>query len=336
MTFKVKEHRNIFIDSRAGTQNNHKSQIHLPTQSFNCLGDELMRITLNSFSMRRNFYKINETNNTFYGVDVANSSTLYEVKITEGDYNNFDDLATAIQTAIRATFGGTPTCQYDEQVRAFTFNMATSASNWDSTDGYFTSFLDKNSTDKEKFNDAHEILGGRAEEDATKTSGFVNMFGTSTGDDHVSIFPAQLDTIADLFLTTNLQTNNFETHGFRRGTTGENTITNSQKFARIPIERDLAIFNTSNYCPTLHDIIKFEDSNDLYSIYLQNKQLTQVIFDIEDEKGRPIPRVQTGQFAAGNLHYKMVLKWEVLEHPDKVVGRPSGDLEGKYKGAINN
>lgn len=77
MVFDVKEHRNIFIDSRAGTQNNHKSQIHLPTQSFNCQGDELMRITLNSFSMRRNFYKINETNNTFYGVDVANSWTRF-------------------------------------------------------------------------------------------------------------------------------------------------------------------------------------------------------------------------------------------------------------------
>ena len=38
--------------------------------------------------------------------------------------------------------------------------------------------------------------------------------------------------------------------------------------------------------------------------------------------------LSTGQFAAGNLHYKMVLKWEVLEHPDKVVGRPAGDLEG--------
>ena len=50
MTFTVKESKNIFIDSRAEIVTNHKAKISLPSDSFSCQGDELIRLTLTYFS----------------------------------------------------------------------------------------------------------------------------------------------------------------------------------------------------------------------------------------------------------------------------------------------
>lgn len=331
---RVKEHRNIFIDSRAGKQVDHKYQVNFPSTYFNCGNNELMRLTLNSFEMRRNYYMINDYNKTFFAY--SNDALGVAVAIPSGDYHTYDELAAAIQTGLRAAtaFGGTPTCTYDENARQFTFDMSGAASNWDSTNGYFVAFQDKSYNSRNAsiyFQDTAEILGGTPELNVSATTP-ANLFG-STGDDHSSIFPPQLDTIGDIFITTNLQTNNFSTHNFDRGTSGENTLTSTQIFARIPVERDMT-FSGSNYVPLLHDRIKYSDENDLYSVYIQNKQLNNIIFDIVDDKNRPIPRVEDRQFTSGNLNYRMTLKWEVLALDIEPQGRPAGLLEGKYSSVI--
>lgn len=333
---KVKQQRNLFIDSASTTQVNHKAQINLPSSSFNCKENELMRLTLSSFEMRRNFKTINDYNSVFFAV--SNSALGVSVKIPNGDYHTFDQLALAIQSGLRGAtaFGGTPTCVYDENARQFTFDMSTSASNWDSTNGYFTVYQDKNFNDGKAslyFQDTADILGGIPESDATNTTTPQNLFPKYTGDDHVSEYPPQLDTIGDIFLTTNLQTDNFSTHGWERNSSGTNTMTSTELFARIPVHRDLML-SGSNYVPVVSDIIRYEDSNNLYSVYVHNKQLTNIVFNLVDDKGREIPRATAGQFQSGNLKYKLTMKFEILDLELNQIGRPSGMIEGKYNSVI--
>ena len=58
--------------------------------------DELMRLTLNSFTMRRNFYAINEHNNVFYsGADTFTKTNTHT--IAPGDCT-VSDLSAALQT----------------------------------------------------------------------------------------------------------------------------------------------------------------------------------------------------------------------------------------------
>jgi len=324
MTFIVKESKNIFIDSRSEIVTNHKAKIALPSDSFSCQGDELIRLTLTYFSMRRNFYKINSHNKTFYAFDSTFTAPagfpttlkVTEMNIVEGDYANLTDLATAIQTAIVVSFVGA-TCTASLITRKLTINM-TSASTFPAT-AFFCSFQDAKINVDKLNQDTAELLGGTPDYDVG-TVDPVKMFGTTVGNtSHISQFPAQLDTIKNIYVTSDLQTNNFETHAFTRSTGNQNSVTSSGKLAIIPVGDETCLY---------------EDSNDLFSIYLQNKQLSQITFDITDTKGRPIPRVTEGQFRAGNLHYTMVIKYEVLERPDKQVGQPSGFIEGKYKNTI--
>ena len=58
---------------------------------------------------------------------------------------------------------------------------------------------------------------------------------------------------------------------------GNNHLGNTDIFARIPIYKDDS---------TLADttMVKWEDSNDLYSIHIQNHQLSNVRFKITDDK----------------------------------------------------
>jgi len=328
MTFTVKESKNIFIDSRAEIVTNHKAKIALPSESFSCQGDELIRLTLTYFSMRRNFYKINSHNKTFYAFDASFSALsgfpaslkVTEINIAEGDYATLTTLAAAIQTPLALAFTGA-TCSANTETRKLTFNM-TSASTFPAT-AYFCSFQDAKPNIDKLNQDAAELLGGIPDYDVG-TANPVNMFGDTSGNtSHISQFPAQLDTIKNIYVTSDLQTNNFETHAFTRSTGNQNSVTSSSKLAIIPV----GVAGNTEIC-------LYEDSNDLFSIYLQNKQLSQITFDITDTKGRPIPRVSEGQFRAGNLHYTMCLKYEVLERPDKQVGQPSGFIEGKYKNTI--
>jgi len=68
--------------------------------------------------MRRSWYSINETNNTFYLYDPATTSIINEFTIAPGTYSSFVDLASAIQAALQASYPPA-TCAYDAITRKF-------------------------------------------------------------------------------------------------------------------------------------------------------------------------------------------------------------------------
>ena len=87
----------LFIDSTVATHND-RVKLMLPSSAFTADAGDRIALTLQSFSMRRNFYSIHKYNSIFY---VKVETDLVEIQIAHGSYDTFDKLATAIQTAMR-------------------------------------------------------------------------------------------------------------------------------------------------------------------------------------------------------------------------------------------
>ena len=263
---EVIHHKNVFINSETDLDGDGESvHVLFPPDAFSTHDkDELMRLTLNSFTMRRNFYAINSHNNVFYsGAAVGTKTNTYT--LTPGDYTAAE-LATEIGNKVSGS------CVFNSKTRKFTITKTLTANH------FFWSDPDL---------DTHEILGGTPD----------RLFDSNSGS-HVSKFPIQLDSISDVYIRSSLQSSNFMTHKLN------NHLGNSNIFARIPLYNDNS---------TLADtkVVKFEDSNDLYSIYIPNHQLNNVRFFITDDKERPLP-VTSAQKLAHNLNFKMTFKFEIL------------------------
>jgi hypothetical protein len=286
---EVVHHKNIFINSEQLLNGDGQNlEVLFPPDAFSTSNkDETMRLTLNSFTMRRNFYAINQHNNVFYSGTNANTQTK-TYTIPPGDYSE-SELETAIETLLDAEYSGA-TCEFQDITRTFKITMPVGFTDifWSSTDL-----------------DTHEILGGTPDE----------LFDATASPIFTSKFPVQLDSISDIYLRTSLQSSNFQTNK------GNNHLGNTDIFARIPIYKDgLTLADTP--------MVKWEDSNDLYSIHIQNHQLSNVRFMITDDKHRALPVTQA-QRDAHNLNFKMTFKYEILRRRETTPPPPLGYVQNQ-------
>ena len=311
--------RNIFIDSESGSSRGDKlsCRLNFPPANFSIKQGAFMRLTLSQFQMKRQYYNINQYNNTFFLYDPA-GPTYTPITIAPGNYTTFGALATAIQTAVAAVVGGS-TCTHDPITRKFTITLGGAAP----AASYFVSFQLKKQGPPSgvnpdfKFMDTHEILGGYPTRDGFGATP-VNLFGTSVGPGaHVTPFVVALTSEECLYVRTTLQTNNFQSTGFELDTPlVSNEVIPTQILARIPLPT--SVYQTA----TDQEFVTFEDPNNLFSVVMDIQQLSGVEFFLTDDKSRPIPSVASGQADAGLLNYKMTMKWEVLEHEAPPSMRP--------------
>ena len=89
----------VFVDSSVNTHHD-RTKISLPPHPFSAVGAERVAFSLQQFSIRRNWFNVNPTNNTGY---VYVDATYHEFAVTAGVYSTFAALATAIQTALDET-----------------------------------------------------------------------------------------------------------------------------------------------------------------------------------------------------------------------------------------
>ena len=305
---KVKFARNVFVDSEINSIGNGQiSKINFPPSAFSVAPGELMRMILTSFEMRRNWYNINPTNNTFYLYDPAGAGTYTPIVIAQGTYPTFALLTTAIQNAVVAVVAGS-TVVYDPILRKYTITLGAGVP----AGAYFVCFQVKLNDGFQPatvsnggfFNDSQEILGAKPTRDGWNGVP-VNAFGTTVGvGPHISPFVAALNTLEAIYIRTNLHSGNYQTFGFEKDLPNQQGLTPTQIFARIPLSR--AFFDPE------FEFVSFEDPNSLFSMYLNQTQLSQVYFTVTDDKGRLIQEVAQGQSEAGNLSFKMSFRWEVV------------------------
>ena len=303
----VRNSRLIYIDSEINTIGNRsKAKVLLPPHPFSVYQQDRMRLTLVSFEMRRNWYSINATNQIFY-VHSPTAGTYQEVVIPAGSYDTFADLAAAIQTGLQVVLASA-TCTYADLSRKFTLALTGAAA-----DAILVSFQVKEALPAALaaagvsvagyFQDSHEILGLIP----TRTSTPVNGADATGPGNHVSPFVGALNTLEAIYLRTNLMGGNFQTYGHERFLPDRNGVTDTQIFARIPLERA----SYDEFFP----FVTFEDTNNLFQLNLQQKSLDSLELYVTDDKGRLLSEVDPRQADLGLMSFKVVLKWEHLTSP---------------------
>ncbi len=307
--------RNVYLDSEINTVGNGQvSRIQFPSTAFSVSAGQMMKLVLTSFEMRRNWYSINATNNTFYLYNPA-GAIYTPIVIQAGTYRDFDSavvgvvsLRQAIEDALIAALGVGSACAYDPVSRKWGITLPGGTP----ANAYLTNFQVKQKppnpepnviTKEGYFNDVSEILGCRSTRDGWGQP--VNAFNQTGPGLHTSPYVAALNTIETIFLRTSLQTNNYQSFGFEQNLPNSNGLTPTQIFARIPLSR--AYYNDE------FEIIQFEDTNDLFTILLQQTQLSDMLFEITDHAGRNLQEVAANQASDGNLSFKLSFRWEVIE-----------------------
>ena len=304
--------KNIFLDSSINTDSGdgRAARWICPSEGFSVGNQQFIKMTVNSFTMRRNWYNINYHNNLFYSYDPG--SDLYQpYTIAEGNYTDLFLLANAIQNALQVVHGAA-LCTFSATTRKFSFDMT--AAGGFPADNYFVGFVVKDGVIPGSnpqpsqlgfFNDSFEILGGKPERKGGIGLVPVNLFGATVGQViHKSFYVAALNTLSELCIRSSLQGGNYQSFGYERQLPNASGLTNTDIIARIPIRN--ATWTDEE------EFIHFEDFDDNFSVIIPEKQLSQFVFSVTDHKGRLLPETNVGQAADGALSFRLSLKMSIL------------------------
>ena len=313
--------RLIFIDSSVNTHGD-RTRILLPPRSFTASGKEQISLTLQSFSIRRNWYNINPTNNTGY---IFDGDSHYEFSITPGVYSSFTDLATAVRAALNACITAntnlgvlltSATCTYSSQTRLFDITFTKQAGQ-NAAQPQIRCFAMKGPPPtglslQGSFNDVFEILGARPIRNLTEID---NSLQAVTGmpanlTTLRSRYPAALNTLDSIYIhLPTLETGTFMSTGMESHIEDSFRLVESSIFARIPFAR--SAFDE------VHEVVQFEDNGgDSFQSILTRKSLENLDIRITDSKGRSLANVDPIQSDLGLMAFKMAIRFDIFIPPE--------------------
>jgi hypothetical protein len=319
---KTVYYRNVFLDTELNSLGGGQaSRVTFPPSEFSVKSTQLMKLTLTSMELRRNWYSINKYNNQFFLYNFPALGQYTKLTIKPSSYRTFPELATGIQTAILAipALVGS-TCVWQNLTRKFKITLAGALAT-----SYFVCFQVSGQnppppagveSGDEYFSDVTEILGGKRTgggwDGVTPNNAFVDAdtvdAAAKVGNgDHFSKYVGSLNSIEAVYLRSGIQNNNFQSLSFEGGTGGspQSSLVSTSIFARIPISR--ATYDD------VFEIIQYEDYNDNFSMLLQQQHLSDMTFVLTDHAARPLAEVAQGQSADGNLSFKISIRWEIIE-----------------------
>ena len=312
--------RLIFIDSSVNTHGD-RTRVLLPPRSFTASGREQISLTLQSFSIRRNWYNINPTNNTGY---IFIDNVHYEFAIAPGVYSTFADLATAIQVALTsciaantalAVFVASVTCTYNAQTRLFTITFTKQAGQ-NAAQPEIRCFAIKGAPPGGisllgGFCDLFEILGAKPIRSATALTNSLAVVAGSPANQEVlqSRYPAALNTLDAIYIhLPTLETGNFMSTGHESHIEDSFRLVESSIFARIP-------FDDSTFSE-VHEVIQFEDTGgDSFQSMMTRKSLENLDIRVTDAKGRSLASIDPTQSDLGLMAFKMAIRFDIFVPP---------------------
>lgn len=308
----MEEHmyRNIFVDTESNSfGSGEQSKIIFPSIPFSTLSsDEVMKIELSTFEMRKNWYNINQTNNKFYLYDPSGSAHT-EITIAPGNYATYNELATAIQGAVAAVLVGS-TCVWLPLERKFQIVLSGPPAG-----SYLVCYQVNQASgtppagvsSQGGFSDSFEILG--AVVNRTYVNPPVAGFVEAPTGTFKSKYLGQLNSLEAIYLRTSMPSNNYQTFGFEQDLQNQKSgMTPTTILGRIPLK--YANFVDGD------EFVTFEDPNGLFSMLIDQTQLSQIILSVTDDKNRDIPQVSDGQWKNGSLNFKCSFKWSLVKKPN--------------------
>jgi hypothetical protein len=314
-------YRQVFLDTELNSLGGGQaSRVSFPSTEFSVKSNQLMKLTLTSMEIRRNWYSLNKYNNTFFLYNFPALGQYTELQIAPSSYRTFPELATGIQNAILAipALAGS-LCVWENLTRKFKITLAGALAT-----SYFVCFQVSGNnpappagvpSGNPYFSDSTEILGGKRTtngwDGVTPNNAFVDANTVDApakvgNGDHFSKYVGALNSIEAIYLRTFIQSNNFQSLSFDGGTNPNQTaLVSTNIFARIPISR--ATYDD------VFEIIQYEDYNDNFSMLLQQAHLSDMTFLLTDHASRPLAEVAQGQSADGNLSFKISFRWSIIE-----------------------
>jgi len=270
----IVETRNFFVNTEETLIGECRNvTINVPQSLLSCDETEYMRMTLNSFSMRKNWYNLNKYNTIFYVVAQSSTGTIVSapIKITEGNYQSFSD----------ATFGFCKSVidNLDPVLKVAPFNITTPNTNcnwnpitnklsisFDTTGATANSLADVKlvtftipaytpagsslvksiigNSFISAFQDNQEIMGGcnHINQDTNSFDELTSLMsvvksGVVANPTFVftGFYNATLSSEENLYLRTDLNSTSYQTSGFDTDAQLYPYVVNSQILAKIPI-----------------------------------------------------------------------------------------------------
>jgi len=306
---------------------------NVPLQTNN---GEYGKLTLTDFTMYRNFYYVNKTNNKFffqYQVNTMLAPKVESFTVTPGDYT-IADLATQFTTDLIAAMNATSemsgvslkegtTVKPTEADKSGTgkgildFTLVSSgaritvlkiqARNYDGGKEEASSGNEEGS-----FNDSYQLFGAKriAVEDTNFTNESFNVIitaGIPTQLDITGFYPLQMSTTPNLYIRCQEVVDNLESENFKMGQNGgsDTHIVGSTILGKV---------NVSD------EIIRYSgDTSSPYFIMSDNRNISELFFRITDSHGRTVPTVAAEQSTKGNLFVEMTINFSVYT---KGTGQP--------------
>lgn len=238
----------LYVNSanRASNDNAYKFTLKIPAGVFACdRPTQFFKLAIQDFSMYLSWYYVNSTNCSF---KVNGNGVEYTVTIQQGNYT-FKQLASAVQTAMQNVVGAafSVSVTWDSNLNKLVFQFP------QDSNVYILKFNVGNS--------AYSVLG------FNNASFYVaDGSGKITSDKPLSTTLSKNICIAVANVTPLKEATN---------------VYNGTSEVCVPARFLLSIVN--NFSP--FDIISFINQNDLFSMYIKEKQLIELEFNVVDENG---------------------------------------------------
>ena len=369
-TAQVVSTKNLFINSETVLVGNCRDVImNLPQQFASCQEHQNLRLTLQTFSMRKNWYNINQGNNKFSVLGLQGAAMISEqIEIPIGNYQSYDDanygICEAILGQLKAKLVTAPfsvpaadiansTCTWDyitnrisivldlsnaaggaiSNVKLVTFTIS------DYNPSTVPTFISRiiGQDYQAAFQSNWQIMGGCNVDNqtvnlilntATDTVNLTALRGMySTGATQTGFWRAELDTEENIFMRSDINTDAMMTSGFDANSSLYPYIVSSSILAKIPIQSGLSAdtyasaINTAsppviqeNYMyQDAHQQIQYMDNgNNVYSVLLSQKHLSQLRIYLTDRYGMHIP-ISQEQLSCDGSPFTATIRVDVLE-----------------------
>jgi hypothetical protein len=301
---------NVFVDTEKANLVGHESSkgddthLHFEGSSVIANDGEMIRLSLQDFTMFNNIHMINGTNCRFQilgdGTAVNFNDVLF---VDQKNYSNLKDIATAFADRLvsyllgRATANGSTALSFEKT------SVLPSSASMSSTDDRLLAITltSKDSTSavahnlsniriqmKESLGDLYQIMGGNRQDDVTDTAfNSLSIFTTANTITISGFYPMQRMSDPYVYLRCSNNGNSLEMSVLQNDHAGtqNSDIVNSDILAKLHRHDEFISFSANTGLE--------------YFINLQQKKLTNLRLFLTDSKGRKLGRIAVNRDSTG-------------------------------------
>lgn len=340
MSEKIVHTHNIFIDtSRADSEGSKGDdfELHLNTQSLDARKGQFIRLTLNDFTMYKNFTDINDNNSAIIvrrtnttGTPASQEETT--VDITHQNYETIHDLATdfaaELAKGLAIVSPNTVTATVSNLVPDNTTTMDGTTDNIISFTLTFSGAHGFNTDTNvplvqcyEGKGDSYQIIGGNKIVDGNDiTTSSITITQTSATVLTIQcLYPAQRSSTSHVYLRTSLTTGATETASLSKETdiAGSSEAVYSNILARIPVNTEFCSFASNTGREYFNDFQQKHINN--VRLYLTDQHNRRLGRRPNDTSTLTATGTGTKQSTLGNLSFSCVIRVDIIEqaHQDE-------------------